>query len=99
MKMLTSTGKPIASIFEGLRPSPLGRLGYRTTDLHTCRPAKTARAQSDQLPARQAFVRAVSLSLSGEQQARYLPVQSCCGGHYAACFEDFCTTDCTYLFC
>jgi len=32
-------------------------------------------------------------------KGRRLLVQSGCGGHYAACIEDFCKTDCEYLFC
>lgn len=107
--IISSGGTAIGSVFEELRPSLVVTLGRRVgaaTKSCSFELAVSAR------PSGSSNVRAMSASLKSRpasdiwQEPRPAVPPRCrtgcgsdCGGHYAACYEDFCTAECDYVFC
>jgi hypothetical protein len=99
VRILDSHGNRMSSIFERLRPSPqaFARPYLSAASRPSCTPATVVATKRETDVASPAAFRTVSTKR--QRQGRYTTVQSNCGGHYADCFEDFCTIDCDYLFC
>lgn len=96
-RILNSAGKRIFSVFDGLPPSPRDySYRYLTAAARSC-PPLTAGAETQAERTGSPSLR--TISTRGQQKGRYLTVQSDCGGHYAACYEEFCTIYCEYQLC
>jgi hypothetical protein len=98
-QILSSSGKKLFSVFEGLPRSPRADYRHLTARERSCPPVpKGVGSQTHKTTDEIAMIK--TAFEPGVDKGRYVPVQaSDCGGAYATCVENFCTIDCTYVEC